>query len=263
MRHPSRAIVLQADPEATGDALDAWMGTHCRDGENGHGPICFEQLALDVRGEAARHLDGIVAPLVIHDLPTDVWWPGAPPFDDPIFDQLLEIGDRLVVNSTDFIDLSEGLRRLTGIRRRSGVGDLAWERLCPWQELPRSSSTRRGSAATCPTCRAWPSGMRSRPTAAPGRLPRGGRRPVRGLDRNPIGLEAARPRDATAAGGRRWASRAATRWSTWPWSRCPRPSSRPESCSRSASAPTARRGPPSSSSTARRPRPSSSPTRTG
>jgi len=134
-RHPSRAIVLQADPEATGDALDARIGTHCRDGENGNGAICFEQLALDVRGETARHLDGIVAPLVIHDLPTDVWWPGAPPFGDPVFDQLLEIGDRLVVNSTDFVDLTEGLRRLTGIRRRSGVGDLAWERLAPWQEL--------------------------------------------------------------------------------------------------------------------------------
>ena len=134
-RHPSRAIVLQADPTAEGDTLDARIRTHCRDGENDGGRICFEQLALTIRGEAARHLDGIVAPLVIHDLPTDVWWPGDPPFNDAIFNQLVEIADRLVVNSADFGDLPGGLKRLGVIRRRSGVGDIAWERLAPWQEL--------------------------------------------------------------------------------------------------------------------------------
>jgi glucose-6-phosphate dehydrogenase assembly protein OpcA len=134
-RHPSRAIVLQADPATDGDPIDARIGTHCRDGENGASRVCFEQLALTVRGEAARHLDGIVAPLVIHDLPIEVWWPGDPPFDDAIFNQLVEFGDRLVVNASDFADLPTGLKRLAVIRRRAGVGDIAWERLAPWQEL--------------------------------------------------------------------------------------------------------------------------------
>jgi glucose-6-phosphate dehydrogenase assembly protein OpcA len=134
-RHPSRAIVLLADPDATGDPLDARIGTHCRDGESGAGRICFEQLALTVRGEAARHLDGIVAPLLIHDLPIDVWWPGDPPFDNPVFHQLVDLGDRLIVNASDFGDLPGGLKRLAAIRRRSGVGDIAWERLTPWHEL--------------------------------------------------------------------------------------------------------------------------------
>ena len=134
-RHPSRAIILHADPNADGDPLDARIGTHCHDGENGNGRVCFEQLALTVRGEAARHLDGIVAPLLIHDLPIDVWWPGDPPFDDPVFNQLVELGDRLVVNASDFGNLPAGLKRLAAIRRRSGVGDVTWERLAPWHEL--------------------------------------------------------------------------------------------------------------------------------
>jgi glucose-6-phosphate dehydrogenase assembly protein OpcA len=134
-RHPSRAIVLQADPNADGEAIDARIGTHCRDGERGAGRTCFEQLALTVRGEAARHLGGIVAPLVIHDLPIEIWWPGDPPFDDPVFNQLVEFGDRLVVNASDFGDLPIGLKRLAMIRRRAGVGDIAWERLAPWHEL--------------------------------------------------------------------------------------------------------------------------------
>ena len=133
-RHPSRDRA-QADPDSDGDPIDARIGTHCRDGENGAGRICFEQLALTVRGEAARHLDGIVAPLVIHDLPIEVWWPGDPPFSDPVFQQLVDLGDRLVINASDFTDLAGGLKRLAAIRRRLGVGDIAWERLAPWHEL--------------------------------------------------------------------------------------------------------------------------------
>ena len=135
VRHPSRAIVLAADPAAGGPPLSASITAHCHAGPEGADPICFEVVVLTVHGEAAEHLSGIVAPLLIHDLPTHVWWPGDPPFADPIFDQLVEMGDRLVVDSDEFADLLYGLRRLTTLRRRSGVGDLAWRRLAWWQEL--------------------------------------------------------------------------------------------------------------------------------
>ncbi len=135
VRHPSRAIVLAADPKADGPALSAGITAHCHLGVDAREPICYEVVVLTVRGEAAEHLAGLVAPLLIHDLPTHVWWPGDPPFSDPIFDQLVEMSDRVVVDSNEFVDLLHGLRRLTTLRRRSGVGDLAWRRLAWWQEL--------------------------------------------------------------------------------------------------------------------------------
>ena len=135
VRHPSRAIVLAADPKAGGATLSASITAHCNAGPEGSEPICFEVVVLTVHGEAAEHLTGIVAPLLIHDLPTHIWWPGDPPFADPIFDQLVEMGDRVVVDSDEFGDLLLGMRRLTTLRRRSGVGDLAWRRLAWWQEL--------------------------------------------------------------------------------------------------------------------------------
>ena len=135
VRHPSRAILLVADPRAPGPTLSASITAHCHTGPEGAEPICFEVVVLTVHGEAAEHLSGIVAPLLIHDLPTHIWWPGDPPFADPIFDQLVEMGDRVVVDSDEFGDLLRGLRRLTTLRRRSGVGDLAWRRLAWWQEL--------------------------------------------------------------------------------------------------------------------------------
>ncbi|HET6380070.1 MAG TPA: glucose-6-phosphate dehydrogenase assembly protein OpcA [candidate division Zixibacteria bacterium] len=134
-RHPSRAIVLVVDPKAPGDGLDASVSAHCHPTAGDGDQVCYEEVVLTVRGEAAAHLNGLVAPLLIHDLPTIVWWPGPPPFADPTFDQLVELSDRLIVDSSDFGNLLVGLRRMVGLRRRAGIGDLTWKRLAWWQEL--------------------------------------------------------------------------------------------------------------------------------
>jgi glucose-6-phosphate dehydrogenase assembly protein OpcA len=134
-RHPSRALVLVAEPDSDGPTLDASISAHCHTKPGQEDQVCYEEVVLTVRGDAAHHVDGVVTPLLIHDLPTHVWWPGDPPLTDPIFDQLLELADRLIVDSGDFADLLAGLRRLTGLRRRTGVGDLAWYRLAWWLEL--------------------------------------------------------------------------------------------------------------------------------
>ena len=135
VRHPSRAIVLVPQVAAPESTIDARISTHCHDPVAGGDRVCYEEVVLTVRGECAEHLSGIVAPLLIHDLPTHIWWPGDPPFSDPIFEQLIDIGDRVIVDSSDFTDLLNGMRRSATLRRRSGVGDLAWERLSWWQEL--------------------------------------------------------------------------------------------------------------------------------
>jgi glucose-6-phosphate dehydrogenase assembly protein OpcA len=135
IRHPSRAIVLVPEPGAGVRPLDARVSTHCHQATGDGDRVCYEEVILTVRGEAAEHLSGVVAPLLIHDLPTHVWWPGDPPFDDPVFEQLVEMGDRVLFDTSDFGDLLGGLRRLGGLRHSSGVGDLSWERLAWWQEL--------------------------------------------------------------------------------------------------------------------------------
>jgi glucose-6-phosphate dehydrogenase assembly protein OpcA len=134
-RHPSRAVVLVANPDASGPTVDASVSAHCHAVQLAEEQVCYEEVVLTVRGEAAEHLDGIVAPLLIHDLPTLAWWPANPPFTDPVFDQLVDLSDKLIIDSSDFGDLLVGYRRLANLRRRSGVGDLAWKRLGWWQEL--------------------------------------------------------------------------------------------------------------------------------
>jgi hypothetical protein len=66
VRHPSRAIVLVADPHGNGRPIDARVSTHCHATPGGGDQICYEEIVLTVRGEAADHLAGVVAPLLIH-----------------------------------------------------------------------------------------------------------------------------------------------------------------------------------------------------
>ncbi len=135
IHHPSRAIVVVADHLSKGDALDARISTHCHNVPTSPDErICYEEVVLTVRGEAAEHLSGVVTPILIHDLPTSVWWPGDPPFASPVFDQLIDVSDRLIVDSSDFDDLLAGMRRLSSLGEVVGIGDLAWERLSGWQE---------------------------------------------------------------------------------------------------------------------------------
>lgn len=135
VRHPSRAVVLLPDPTSSNGAIDARIAAHCTDSNGDAERVCCEEVILLVRGERAQHLSGIVAPLLIHDLPTHVWWPGDPPFHHPVFDQVVDLGDRVLFDSSDLVDLAAGLRRMASLRRHSGVGDLTWERLSWWQEL--------------------------------------------------------------------------------------------------------------------------------
>ena len=52
-RHPSRAIVLAADPKAAGPTLNASITAHCNPGPAGAEPVCFEVVVLSVHGDAA------------------------------------------------------------------------------------------------------------------------------------------------------------------------------------------------------------------
>jgi hypothetical protein len=137
-RHPSRAIVLApGDPDGP-PSIDAQIFAHCRLSERGEGETCTEQVLLRTGGEIVQHLTGVVAPLLIHDLPVVVWWPDDPPIGTRPFRELMEMCDRVLVDSGAFRD--EGGRRLSALasvvaQGRPTVHDIGWMRLTLWREL--------------------------------------------------------------------------------------------------------------------------------
>ena len=136
-RHPSRTIVVQsADPDGP-SWIDARVEAHCVLPREDAPETCAETIHLTVGGEAGRHLSAIVTPLIIHDLPTSVWWPGEPPFGSRPARELLAGADRLVVDGSTWN--GDGLGRLREMAsllesNRLAVSDFALVRQSRWRE---------------------------------------------------------------------------------------------------------------------------------
>jgi glucose-6-phosphate dehydrogenase assembly protein OpcA len=137
-RHPSRAILLSpGDPDGPA-TLDARIVASCQISGRGDSETCTEQILIRVGGETAQHLAGVIAPLLIHDLPVVLWWPDDPPIGRRPFRELLESCDRLLVDTGSFG--SDGGRRLAGLASvvaegQAVVHDIGWMRLTLWREL--------------------------------------------------------------------------------------------------------------------------------
>ena len=136
-RHPSRTIVVQsADPDGP-SWLDARIEAHCVLPREDAPETCAETIHLTAGGEAGRHLSAIVTPLIVHDLPVTVWWPGEPPFTSRAAYDLLSGADRLVVDGSTWNgDGLERMREMAGLLdvTRLAISDFALIRQSRWRE---------------------------------------------------------------------------------------------------------------------------------
>src|ERR1700694_5953650 len=134
--NPSRTLILLAQHTREADKLEAEVSAQERT-ESGH-RVTTERVLLHAHGEPARHLASLAAPLLIPDLPVILWWPGRPEFDNPLFDDLCELADRLVVDTDEGFDDADLTRLLQVARRekaRASIGDLNWARLIAWRHV--------------------------------------------------------------------------------------------------------------------------------
>jgi glucose-6-phosphate dehydrogenase assembly protein OpcA len=76
-----------------------------------------------------------VQPLLLPDLPAFLRWRGLPPFGAPEFEELIDVVDRLFVDSTEWPGLPESYRGLTEIFDRVVVSDIAWARTSRWRPM--------------------------------------------------------------------------------------------------------------------------------
>jgi glucose-6-phosphate dehydrogenase assembly protein OpcA len=139
-RHPSRTLILvPTDPDGPG-WLRADVKAWCMVPRAGAAETCAEQVYLAAGGETGRHLEAIVAPLLVHDLPVTLWWPGDPPlWRDPAA-ALVGMADRLVVDGSRWSgDGLDRLAALAGLARPSlPISDFALMRQARWREAVAS-----------------------------------------------------------------------------------------------------------------------------
>jgi glucose-6-phosphate dehydrogenase assembly protein OpcA len=131
--HPSRTILLVPDPDAGRDTLDADLSVQCFpiEGETRH--VCSETIELHLRGERSKAPASILEPLLVPDLPVFSRWRGRPEFGEPEFEQLVDIVDRLIVDSSEWEDLPDGYRELEPYFERTALSDVAWRRSLGWR----------------------------------------------------------------------------------------------------------------------------------
>jgi glucose-6-phosphate dehydrogenase assembly protein OpcA len=128
--HASRTIVCAVSPGRT--TLDA-VATVAADANaiDGETPLTFETVIIDLGPEHLEHLDSIVDPLVVTDIPTLVW---APHGHWRAVDALAGLSQAVLLDSMDDPDVGRALRRAARLLERRHVVDLAWLRSTPWRE---------------------------------------------------------------------------------------------------------------------------------
>lgn len=128
-RHPARCIVILHGAEGGEAGVDAevrLMGSQAE----GHA-VWFEDVELTVRGAALGHLDSLIEPFTLPDLPVVCWFvDGLPAAGDP----LLDAADVALVDARDFGDVA-CFATIDALCRDRPVVDLSWVRLRPWREL--------------------------------------------------------------------------------------------------------------------------------
>jgi glucose-6-phosphate dehydrogenase assembly protein OpcA len=131
-QHPSRTILLF--PQADGrDALDADVSIECYSLPELERHVCSEVIELRLHGSLANAPASVVLPLVLPDLPVFLRWRGRPAFGEPAFEQLVDVVDRLVVDSREWDDVESCYAELVPYFERVAISDIVWGRTLHWR----------------------------------------------------------------------------------------------------------------------------------
>lgn len=133
--HPGRVIILRGAPEGE-DELNAEVAALRT---NPRRPTYAEYVAVEARGKPAAYLPELALPLLVSSVPTILWWVGSPPLNDPLFQRMATLADRVVLDTARSDHALTCLSRMARLSneggRWEGLGDLNWARLTPWRQL--------------------------------------------------------------------------------------------------------------------------------
>src|SRR6266536_1138634 len=127
-QHPSRTILLVPLPHSGENQINAAVSLECYAVPGVDRRVCSEVVELHMHGPRAKAPASIVEPLLISDLPVFLRWRGEPPWPAPELEQLVNVTDRLIVDSTEWDDLPFPYRHLRDFFDLTAISDIAWSR---------------------------------------------------------------------------------------------------------------------------------------
>jgi len=129
-RHPSRGILLFPRPGAD-DGVDAKVSVLAFPIREHRRHIAAEVIELHLRGRSCEAPASIVNPLLVPALPVFLRWRGRPQFGEQNVEQLVDLCDRLIVDSREWPDVPRAYAELPF--DRAACSDIAWRRTEPWR----------------------------------------------------------------------------------------------------------------------------------
>jgi glucose-6-phosphate dehydrogenase assembly protein OpcA len=126
--HASRTVLCAI--EARRDTLDALVVMDYEEPREGLG-IIRERVEIDIGPEHVAHLETIVDPVIVSELPTVLWCPHG---HDEAMDALRGLADVMLFDSDEHPGQSSALARAAELLGWAYVVDLAWLRTTPWRE---------------------------------------------------------------------------------------------------------------------------------
>jgi hypothetical protein len=132
-QHPSRTLLLFPAPEQE-DTLAARVYLECHPLQGDARQLCNEVVELRLGGRRSEAPTSVATPLLLPDLPVFLRWRGRPPFATDQFRQLVDLTDRLIVDSSEWPDLPGAYEELSTFFGAAAFSDIAWRRTLPWRE---------------------------------------------------------------------------------------------------------------------------------
>ncbi|MGH9857188.1 MAG: glucose-6-phosphate dehydrogenase assembly protein OpcA, partial [Acidobacteriota bacterium] len=130
---PGRMIVLIRDAEIPGSELNSWVNALCHLSSGGRKQVCCEQIMIHAGERDPYQWSSIVLPLIMPDVSVFLWWKDHPEADLPLLNAILEVCDRLILDSSS----CRNLKSIVGLMDAHGewlaISDLNWARLTPWR----------------------------------------------------------------------------------------------------------------------------------
>jgi hypothetical protein len=131
-RHPSRTILLVPQPTAPDGVESEVYLENFRPGSLGR-DVCSEVITLRLGGSRVRAAASLVVPLLRPNLPVFLRWRGRPPLGEQEFESLVDVVDRLVIDSSEWPDLPDAYAGIASYFGKAAVSDIAWARTESWR----------------------------------------------------------------------------------------------------------------------------------
>lgn len=143
---PSRTIILLSrdddendDPDHTVFDIHVELREQQRHDEKSG--LRFETITITADHEEFGELASLVSPLIVAELPDFLWWPGGDFARNTLFNDLLNLVDRVIVDSAQLGRDASGVAAMKDLVDEDDdtvaplIGDFTWRRLAPWRQL--------------------------------------------------------------------------------------------------------------------------------